>query len=123
MGNNGFHVRSELRNSSVFRLLLPWSKKELIHFTFCHLFTYFSLSHSSHLCLSWCYTHMHSVSWICYVWNGMLAFYAVYTVFCFFKWHVKYTHAIIQYTMKFSSSSVLFITCMATLQATVNFLF
>lgn len=50
-GNNGFHVRSELRNSSVFRLLLPWSKKELIHFTFCHLFTYFSLSHSSHLCV------------------------------------------------------------------------
>lgn len=82
-GNNGFHVRSELRNSSVFRLLLPWSKKELIHFTFCHLFTYFSLSHSSHRCLSLCYTHMRSVSWICYVWNGMLAFYAVYTVFCF----------------------------------------
>ncbi len=59
--------------SSVF--CYPGAKKELIHSTFCHLFTYFSLSHSSHPCLSCIspsFAHAFTLTvmdWLCLEWN------------------------------------------------------
>lgn len=105
-GNNGFHVRSELRNSSVFRLLLPWSKKELIHFTFCHLFTYFSLSHSSHLCvcLSVIRTCAQSHVFAMFGMEYLCTMQCLLSSVFFFLLHVK------RYTINFSCSSYTLIT-------------